>query len=85
MALVRVRWREVTAHEAELEVDGFDPAGDTDEQLEEAICQLEGPAFAASFEGVTDRDVQEYEVVRAGELTGAVVRNAPAHEPDWED
>lgn len=85
MSLVRIEWTETIKHSAELEVDGFDPDRAADEQLEEAICQLEGEAFDGSRQGVVDRTVTEYEVVRDGELAVAVVRAAPAHEPDWED
>lgn len=88
MALVRVEWTEEVSYSADLEVDGYDPAadkGDRDELLVEAICQLEKKEFDAAFDSVDERSVTRATVLREGELTGAVVRNAPAHEPDWED
>jgi hypothetical protein len=86
MALVRVEWTEECSYSADIEVDGYDPdADDRDEVLEAAICDLDGDEFRAAFDSVDERSVTRATVVREGELTGAVVRDAPAHEPDWED
>lgn len=86
MSLVRVHWTESVSYSADLEIDGFDPAAeDVDEVLDDAICQLEGKEWEDAFDSVDERSVTSTKVVREGELAVAVVRDAPAHEPDWED
>jgi hypothetical protein len=86
MSLVRVHWTESVSYSADLEIDGYDPdADDRDEVLDEAICELEGQEWKDAFDSVDERSVASATVVREGELAVAVVRDAPAHEPDWED
>lgn len=82
MALVRIEWTETTAYEGSFEVDGYEV--DHPEKLVEFLEELGDDAVKEAFVGCIDREVHEAVVVRPGELV-AVVRTAPAHEPDWED
>lgn len=88
MALVRIEWTEEVSYSADIEVDGYDrdaPKYERDEVLDAAICELDRDAMDKAFDSVDERSVTRAEVIREGELTRAVVRAAPAHEPDWED
>lgn len=82
MARVKVRWETTEVHEAEIEVDGFE---DGETSFDDLLAEHENDK---SFQACTDRQVLEYDVVRAGDepLSAEAAKiKAPQHEPDWGD
>jgi hypothetical protein len=62
---IKVSWWHTEHFEAEIEMDDdFDiDADDADDQLEEKICELDQDELSEAFEGCTDREITEKEVV----------------------
>lgn len=79
MALVNVRWTEQVTYLQQIEVDGFDP-GNASEQLLEVIPEV---ADYKAVESVDEREVLDWKIVRAGDLTPEVIAPRKVYAEDF--
>jgi hypothetical protein len=83
MAKLRVFWTETVSYSTEIEVDGYDPEEDVNDEesgVMEQILNLEKEEFDKAFDSVDDREVTQVEVLRDGDDAPLIVMVAPAHE-----
>lgn len=66
MARLHVKWTETSYHEAEIEVDGFDPDAFLSGQIDPVLNKLDILKLEMGRDGP---EVTHYEVIREGEPT----------------
>jgi hypothetical protein len=86
VALIKVTWSETSEYEAEIEVDGYDPDEDPNDEesgIMQQILEMSSEQIDKAFIGCSEREVSEREVLRAGDEPIAVAVAAPKHEEMW--
>ena len=83
MALVNLTWSETRTFTKEFEIDGYDPDGLIEEQVEEQVLMLPEEQKDEACTGVSDRDYLDWTVVREGDKTPEIKAAKPAYAEDF--